>query len=417
MPSAPRVRPWPTPSRPTPGPPRRARSTFSASRCATSASSQTALLAWTARSRSPPRPATRPPCCGPAATRPTPCSTPGEPASQYASPPRHCRWPAQWARPRTTVSTPPPGSRCRPLLTSGLLRFWQGDFDTARAELTLALDGHKTVAAPATCAYARQALIAAAEHRFDAARAAVQAGLGWCAATDGPAHITRMCLAGITVEAEQAAAATTRSRVTDAAAAGGTAATFIHRARGAAASATASNMPIVQAEVASAEAEWSRLHDGHGGSPDRWHEAATHWEKLSFPHPAAYARRRLAEALLHSADGASAAARELAAACETATMLGAGPLLRSIQALAERARIPLPGPAAAPQTGPAGGLTPRERQVLTLLADGLSNRRIAQDLFISEKTVSVHISHILAKLGVTNRTEAAATARRISITS
>ena len=175
-------------------------------------------------------------------------------------------------------------------------------------------------------------------------------------------------------------------------------------------------MPIVQAELATAEAEWSRLHDQHGGSPDRWHEAATHWENLSFPHPAAYARRRLAEALLHSAEGASAAARELAAACDTATMLGAGPLLRSIQALAERARIPLPGPAAAPQTGPTGGLTQRERQVLTLLADGLSNRRIAQDLFISEKTVSVHISHILAKLGVTNRTEAAAAARRINIT-
>jgi ATP/maltotriose-dependent transcriptional regulator MalT len=334
-------------------------------------------------------------------------------------------WLGQWQAARQLIGQllaldPPPGSRCRPLLTSGLLRFWHGDFDTARAELTLALDGHKTVPTPATCAYARQALIAAAEHRFDAARAAVQAGLGWCAATDGPAQITRMCLTGITVEAERAAAATTRSRSTDAAAAGGTAATMIHRARGAATSATASNMPIVQAELATAEAEWSRLHDGHGGSPDRWNEAATHWEKLSFPHPAAYARRRLAEALLHSADGANEAARELAAACETATMLGAGPLLRSIGALAERARIPLPGPAAAPQTrpqtGPAGGLTQRERQVLTLLADGLSNRRIAQDLFISEKTVSVHISHILAKLGVTNRTEAAATARRISIT-
>jgi len=334
-------------------------------------------------------------------------------------------WLGQWQAARQLLGEllaldPPPGSRCRPLLTSGLLRFWQGDFDAARAELTLALDGHKTVATPATCAYARQALIAAAEHRFDAARAAVQAGLGWCAGTDGPGHITRMCLAGITVEAERAAAATTRARSPDAAAAGGTAATMIHRARGAATSTTASNMPIVQAELATAEAEWSRLHDGHGGSPDRWHEAATHWEKLSFPHPAAYARRRLAEALLHTAEGASAAARELAAACETATTLGAGPLLRSIQALAERALIPLPGPAAAqqtaPQTGPTGNLTQRERQVLTLLADGLSNRRIAHDLFISEKTVSVHISHILAKLGVTNRTEAAAAARRIKIT-
>jgi ATP/maltotriose-dependent transcriptional regulator MalT len=329
-------------------------------------------------------------------------------------------WLGQWQAARQLLGEllaldPPPGSRCRPLLASGLLRFWQGDFDTARAELTLALDGHKTVPAPATCAYARQALIAAAEHRFDAAQAAVQTGLGWCAATDGPAQIARMCLAGITVEAERAAA-TPRSRITDAAGADGTAAILIHRARGAATSGTAAHMPIVQAELATAEAEWSRLHEGHGGSPDHWHEAAMHWEKLSFPHPAAYARWRLAEALLHSAEGASAAARELAAACDTATTLGAGPLLRSIQALAERARIPLPGAVAVMQTGPAGNLTQRERQVLTLLADGLSNRRIAHDLFISEKTVSVHISHILAKLGVTNRTEAAAAARRINIT-
>ena len=57
-----------------------------------------------------PRPATRPPCCGPVATRPTPYSTPGEPASQHAPPPRHCRWPARWARPRTTASTSPPAA-------------------------------------------------------------------------------------------------------------------------------------------------------------------------------------------------------------------------------------------------------------------------------------------------------------------
>jgi ATP/maltotriose-dependent transcriptional regulator MalT len=334
-------------------------------------------------------------------------------------------WLGQWQAARQLLGEllaldPPPGSRCRPLLTSGLLRFWQGDLDTARAELTLALAGHQTVPAPATCAYARQALIAAAEHRFDAARAAVQAGLGWCTGTDGPAQISRMCLTGITIEAEQPSTATAASHTEDAAATAGSAATLIHRARSAATSGTASHMPIVQAELATAEAEWSRLHDGHGGSPERWHEAATRWEKLSFPHPAAHARRRLAEALLHSADGTSAAARELAAAYDTATMLGAGPLLRSVGTLAERARIPLPGLAAAlqtgPQTGPTGNLTKRERQVLTLLADGLSNRRIAQDLFISEKTVSVHISHILAKLEVTNRTEAAAAARRINIT-
>ncbi len=333
-------------------------------------------------------------------------------------------WLGQWQVARQLVDElltldPPPGSRSRPLLTSGLLRLWQGDLDTARAELALALTGHRAVPASATCAYARQAHVAAAGHHFDTAQAAVEAGLGWCTGTDGPGQITRMCLAGITVEAERADAAITARHTGDAAATG-TAATLIHQARTATASGAASHMPIVQAELATAEAEWSRLHDGHGGDPDRWHEAATHWEDLSFPHPAAYARRRLAEALLHSAEGASAAARELAGAWDTATMLGAGPLLVSIEALAERARIPLPSqrepPRVGAQPGPAGSLTRRERQVLTLLADGLSNRRIAQDLFISEKTVSVHITHILTKLGVTNRTEAAAAALRINTT-
>jgi DNA-binding NarL/FixJ family response regulator len=56
-------------------------------------------------------------------------------------------------------------------------------------------------------------------------------------------------------------------------------------------------------------------------------------------------------------------------------------------------------------------LTPRERDVLEVLATGASNRAIAERLFISEKTVSVHVSNLLAKLGVSNRGEAAALAR------
>ena len=60
-------------------------------------------------------------------------------------------------------------------------------------------------------------------------------------------------------------------------------------------------------------------------------------------------------------------------------------------------------------------LTPREREVLALVADGRTNRQIAEALFISEKTASVHVSNILAKLGVTNRAEAAAVAHRVGL--
>ena len=62
------------------------------------------------------------------------------------------------------------------------------------------------------------------------------------------------------------------------------------------------------------------------------------------------------------------------------------------------------------------GLTPREREVLALVADGRTNRQIAEALFISAKTASVHVSNILAKLRVTNRGEAAAVAHRLHLT-
>ncbi len=61
---------------------------------------------------------------------------------------------------------------------------------------------------------------------------------------------------------------------------------------------------------------------------------------------------------------------------------------------------------------PLGVLSVREREVVGLLSAGASNRRIAEQLFISEKTASVHVSHILAKLGVSSRLEAAAVAHR-----
>jgi DNA-binding NarL/FixJ family response regulator len=107
------------------------------------------------------------------------------------------------------------------------------------------------------------------------------------------------------------------------------------------------------------------------------------------------------------------------AALDTARRLGAGWLAAEVQALGERGRLELTpgGPAASPNDHPAAedpfGLTPRERQVLALLAEGATNRQIGAALFMAEKTASVHVSRILAKLGVHSRTQAAAVAHRL----
>jgi DNA-binding CsgD family transcriptional regulator len=62
------------------------------------------------------------------------------------------------------------------------------------------------------------------------------------------------------------------------------------------------------------------------------------------------------------------------------------------------------------------GLTPREAEVLALVAEGRTNRQIGQTLFITEKNASLHVSHILAKLGVVGRGQAAAIAHRLRST-
>ena len=105
--------------------------------------------------------------------------------------------------------------------------------------------------------------------------------------------------------------------------------------------------------------------------------------------------------------------------------MGAAPLLGEIDALARRARLAIAEPGRAAEAPPRRptrapptqlGLTPRELEVLLLVAAGRTNREIGAELFMSEKTASVHVSRILAKLGVGGRVEAAAVAHRLGLT-
>jgi DNA-binding CsgD family transcriptional regulator len=129
----------------------------------------------------------------------------------------------------------------------------------------------------------------------------------------------------------------------------------------------------------------------------------------------AYARYRSAEAVLAKRGDRAKAAESLRSAHGLAATLGARPLLAEIELLARHARIDLEHRAAA--EGPSGplGLTDREAEVIRLVAAGRSNQQIADALFITRKTASVHVSNILAKLGVANRVEAAAIAQRLGL--
>ncbi len=221
--------------------------------------------------------------------------------------------------------------------------------------------------------------------------------------------------------AARAAAAVTRVDRADGALAG-QAADLLVRLRGLAARMPAHG-PVQQANRLTFTAEALRGpgpgQAGEAASQDgvaAFDAAAAAWERLGQPYPRAVALLRAAEAALAAADRDSAAER-LRQAAELADGLGARALADEIGALARNARIRPPGAPAArnPDAATPLGLTAREFEVLRLVADGQSNPEIAARLFISAKTASVHVSNILAKVGVSSRGEAAAAAHRLRL--
>jgi DNA-binding CsgD family transcriptional regulator/tetratricopeptide (TPR) repeat protein len=150
--------------------------------------------------------------------------------------------------------------------------------------------------------------------------------------------------------------------------------------------------------------------------PERWHAAAEAWDRLMRPAFVAYARYRTAEAIIGRRGDRSVATSHLREAHDIATRLGAEPLRGEIGRLARHARITVDESRGVDEAvADPLGLTEREAEVIRLVAAGRSNQQIADELFITRKTASVHVSNILGKLGVANRVEAAVVAQRLGL--
>jgi DNA-binding CsgD family transcriptional regulator/tetratricopeptide (TPR) repeat protein len=291
----------------------------------------------------------------------------------------------------------------------------RGDFEDAKAHLKAAL---------ATMREDRGqgiydvflAELALWERRWMEADEAVRDGLARASSRQAAQLRVWFCAKGLRAQAELAALARARRDADAARTWLARAQKLIGVARHAAAEASAVT-PNAGGWLALAEAEYQRA--GGVAQPESWSEAAWSWEQLERPPLVAYCRWRQAEALIAAGAPRTEASVPLREAHAVATRIGAKPLLRELELLAQRARVDLASPETASSKGKQDleeilGLTPREAEVLTLVARGYTNREIAAALVISVKTASVHVSHILRKLDAPNRLEAATIAHRVT---
>ncbi len=295
---------------------------------------------------------------------------------------------------------------------TALLAARRGEADVALAQLAAAealpIDGWHQTVLDATIADVHLAL-------GNWSEAADAAERGWAtAATASALWAARFAMFGVVAEVEGTLDRRARREPVD------IDATRDHlQARVDAARALAERVPggaqrDTAAHLAYAVAGLTRLTVSDAGA---WADAVARWSELGDPWATATALVREAEAAaaVGAADRAAVALRRAHA---IASDLDARPLLTEIDAVSARTRISLEAPTRVMvDEGSAErlGLTPREAEVLALVAAGRTNRQIGEELYVSDKTASVHVSNILRKLGVNSRVDAAAVAQRLGI--